>query len=72
MPVAKTEDVKEAPAKPKESPRKKAEARVATEKKPNPVDDVADPKNDADAEDEVRGIELARQALGGVVLEEVE
>ena len=72
VPVAKTEDVKEAPAKPKESPRKKAEARVATEKKPDPVDDVADPKNDADAEDEVRGIELARQALGGVVLEEVE
>ena len=72
VPVAKAEPAKEAPAKPKESPRKKAEARVATEKKPDPVNDVADPQNDADAEDEVRGIELARQALGGVVLEEVE
>ena len=68
----KAEPAKEAPAKPKESPRKKAEARVATEKKPDPINDVADPQHDADAEDEVRGIELARQALGGVVLEEVE
>lgn len=70
--AAKTEPAPAAPTKSKESARKKAEARVATEKKSDLGTDVADPKTDADAEDEVRGIELARQALGGVVLEEVE
>lgn len=64
--------VDEEPAAPKESARKKAEARVAKEKKPDPVNDVPDVVNDEDADDDLRGIELAKQALGGVVLGEVE
>ena len=70
-PAAKAEAPAEAPPKAKESPRKKAEARVAAEKKPDPVTDVPDVENDENA-DEVRGIALAKQALGGVVLGETE
>jgi len=70
-PAAKAEAPAEAAPKAKESPRKKAEARVAAEKKPDPVTDVPDVENDENA-DEVRGIALAKQALGGVVLGETE
>ena len=73
-PVASKPEVvtDETPAPPTESPRKQAEARVAKEKSKESIADVPDIENDEDADDELRGIELAKQALGGIVLGEVE
>jgi DNA polymerase-3 subunit gamma/tau len=60
-----------AEAKPGTSARARAEESVAAEV---PVDPVADAPSfdDEDAEDALRGIELAKQALGGVVIAEVD